>query len=85
MFSLQWNNGYLTIAGEGSDSLEIYRVQISSSGGVIVGATTLRMRRVGYGGNGQYWIQDNRVLGAGQKQSSFRFAGEFPEPPSAGK
>jgi hypothetical protein len=67
MFSLQWNNGYLTIAGEGSDSLEIYRVQISSSGGVIVGATTLRMRRVGYGGNGQYWIQDNRVLGAGQK------------------
>jgi len=69
MFSLQWDNGYLTITGnqDNFESLHIYRVKVTGSGGSIVGATTLKVRRVGYGGNGQYWIQDNRILGAGEQ------------------
>lgn len=72
MFSLQWDNGYLTMAGNqnNSEPLQIYRVKISGSDGTIVGTTVLKARHVGYGGNGQYWIQNGRIIGAGPHHRS---------------
>jgi hypothetical protein len=69
--SLQWEKGYLTIASATNNlgPLYIYRVHISASQGTIVGSTALTMRHLGYDGNGQYWIQGDRVLGAGLRHS----------------
>ncbi len=68
--SLQWNNGHLVIASgskESHDVIDIYRVAISGATGTIVGTTLLHTNVVGYGGNGQYWIQGNKIIGAGRK------------------
>jgi hypothetical protein len=71
--SLQWVNGDLTVASDSGNnfgSLFIYRVQISGYSGNIIGSTTLNMHRLGYDGNGQYWIQGGRILGAGSHHNS---------------
>jgi hypothetical protein len=68
MFGLQWNDGYLIIAGDGGSKFGpeyIYRVQVSGSYGTIVGTTTLKSRHNEAAGLAQYWIQGNRIIGAG--------------------
>ena len=71
--SLQWERGYLTIASAGGKDLGplyIYRVKISGSNGTIVGATALNVRKkLSFDGNGQYWIQGGKILGAGDKHN----------------
>jgi hypothetical protein len=68
VFSLQWSKRHLIISGgEGApDVLNIYRVAVSGTKGTIVGTTSLRTHKVGYDGNGQFWIQGNRIIGAGR-------------------
>jgi hypothetical protein len=72
MFSVQWNNGYLVASSGSEQSLQetLYRIQISGSGGTVVGSTALDIkRRVEYEGNGQFLILDTAVLGAGERHS----------------
>jgi hypothetical protein len=67
-YSLQWDRGNLIIASYGGpDAESIYRVAMSGNQGTIVGTTTLRIRGVGYGGNGQFWIEGDRIIGPGHK------------------
>ncbi|MFY9740271.1 MAG: hypothetical protein WAK11_14650 [Candidatus Cybelea sp.] len=73
MFSLQWNNGFLTIVSgtfRYRNVEYIYRVRMSGYSGAIVGTTTLKTRHLEYDGNGQVWIQGNRVMGAGPRHFS---------------
>ena len=69
MFSLQWSKGLLNIvsaSGASRDNEYVYRVSVSDSSGTVVGKTTLDVNHRGYDGNGQVWIQGNRILGAGR-------------------
>jgi hypothetical protein len=73
MFSLQWDKGYLTIASGNSPSRDaeyVYQVKVSDGAGTIAGTTTLKTHHVEYDGNGQYWIQGRRVMGAGRLHDS---------------
>lgn len=70
--SLQWNRGHLIIASgsrQSRDVIDIYRVAVSGGTGTIVGTTSLHTNVVGYDGNGQYWIQSDKIIGAGRKHS----------------
>jgi len=66
--SLQWNKGDLIIASGGAtpDVECIYQVAVSGTEGTIVGTTSLHIRNVGYDGNGQFWIQGDRIMGPGR-------------------
>jgi hypothetical protein len=72
-WSLQWDNGFLTIASTSSASSDaeyVYRVQVSDGTGTIVGTSTLKTHHLEYDGNGQVWIQGGRVMGAGRKHDA---------------
>jgi len=66
--SIQWNDGYLTMVGYHGNPAKyepVYRAQLSGTNGIIVGTTNLKTRKWAYDGNGQVWIQDKKIMGAG--------------------
>jgi len=67
-YSLQWNKGRLVIAsgGDARDVLSIYQVKVFRTRGRIVRTTSLHTDGLGYDGNGQFWIQDNKIIGPGR-------------------
>lgn len=66
--SLQWEKGYLVIAGSARNygPQYIYQVQMTGLSGTIVKTTRLD-NQVEYDGNGQYWVQGHRILGPGRE------------------
>jgi len=69
-YSLQWNKGHLLIASGGDPrGVDIYQVEVSGTRGKIVRTTSLQTHSVGYGGNGQFWIQGNKIIGPGRKHN----------------
>lgn len=66
--AVQWDGQYITVmtvAGPRGRSPVIDRLQVNGSSASIAGTTTLNNHRKRYNG-GQFWIQNNRVIGPSQ-------------------